>query len=218
MRKSSAAFSIVDSAGGYTGTQEAGCRATLAIVVVPQCVLIVVVVLILSSSLTMQLAFRQQSRLHLDELPFIKKLLQQLVQRQATATCKSFQATSLFVLTLTTVVSIPGATAHSDDRRRRWWVSTSCVSNTWNCYSEDGSQAVVCRPVDERLTDWQFDSRCRRVDLLPAFDKLNCSIIATRRITEERNASAVRQAAEISHKSQPARLQHLGTERFVNTA
>jgi len=27
------------------------------------------------------------ARLHLDELPFIKKLLQQQVQRQATATC-----------------------------------------------------------------------------------------------------------------------------------
>ena len=93
MRKSSAAFSIVDSAGGYTGTQEAGCRATLAIVVVPQCVLIVVVVLILSSSLTMQLALRQQPRLHLDELPSVENELQQLVQRQVTAPCKSVQAT-----------------------------------------------------------------------------------------------------------------------------
>ena len=42
-----------------TGTQEAGCRAMLALVVVPQCVQLVVVVLILSSSRTTQLAFRQ---------------------------------------------------------------------------------------------------------------------------------------------------------------
>jgi len=48
MLKSSTGFSIVDNAG----TQEAGCRATLALVVVPLCVQILVVVLILSSSLT----------------------------------------------------------------------------------------------------------------------------------------------------------------------
>jgi len=55
------------------GTLEAGCRATLALVVVPQCVQIVVVVLRLSSSLTAQLVFRQQPRLRLNELPFIEK-------------------------------------------------------------------------------------------------------------------------------------------------
>jgi len=50
-------------------------------------------VLILSSSLTVQLAFRQQPRLHLDELPSVENELQQLVQRQVTTPCKSVQAT-----------------------------------------------------------------------------------------------------------------------------
>ena len=41
-----------------------------------------------------QLASRQQPRLHLDELPFIEKELQQLVQWQVmAATCKSVQTT-----------------------------------------------------------------------------------------------------------------------------
>jgi len=61
----------VDTAGGYTCTQKAGCRATLALVVVPQ--FVVVVVILSSSSLTTQLAFRHQQRLHLDQLPFIDK-------------------------------------------------------------------------------------------------------------------------------------------------
>jgi len=43
-------------------------------------------ILILSSSLTAQLIFRQQSRLHLDELPFIEKQLRQLVDDQTTVT------------------------------------------------------------------------------------------------------------------------------------
>ena len=64
------------------------------------------VVLILSSSLTAQLAFRQQPRLHVDVLLFTANELQQLVQRQATATCNSVQATvsafhvALFVRTV----------------------------------------------------------------------------------------------------------------------
>jgi len=40
-----------------------------------------------------QLVSRQQPRLHLDELPFIEKELQQLVRRQVAATCKSVQTT-----------------------------------------------------------------------------------------------------------------------------
>jgi len=38
MPTSSRVFSIVDTVGGYRRTQEAGCRATIAVVVVPQCV------------------------------------------------------------------------------------------------------------------------------------------------------------------------------------
>jgi len=41
--------------------------------------------MILSSSLTTQLAFRQQPRLHLNEQPSSTKELHQLVQRQVTA-------------------------------------------------------------------------------------------------------------------------------------
>jgi len=105
MRKSSAAFSIVDSAGGYTGTQEAGCRATLAIVVVPQCVLIVVVVLILSSSLTMQLAFRQQRACIWTNCLSSKSCCS---SRYRGRRPRRVQTTSLFVFTLTTVVKYPG--------------------------------------------------------------------------------------------------------------
>ena len=71
------------------GALEAECPATRAFVVVPQCVQIVAVVLIPSSLLTTQLAFRQQPRLHLDELLFVEKELQQLVLEQVTETCKS---------------------------------------------------------------------------------------------------------------------------------
>jgi len=38
MPTSSRAFSTVDTLGGYRCTQEAGCRATIADVVVPLCV------------------------------------------------------------------------------------------------------------------------------------------------------------------------------------
>jgi len=74
-----------------TDVQEAGCCAALALVYsrTTQCVQLAVDVPILMSSLALQLAFQQQSRLHLDELSFIEKLLRHLVQRQVTAACKS---------------------------------------------------------------------------------------------------------------------------------
>ena len=53
---SSAVFSIADTTGAG-GAMEAGCRATLALVDVPQYVQLVTVVLLLSSSLTAQLVY-----------------------------------------------------------------------------------------------------------------------------------------------------------------
>jgi len=75
--------------------QEAGCCATLALIYsrTTDCVQLAVDVPILLSSLALQLAFQQQSRLHLDEVSFIEKLLRHLVQRQVTAACKSVQVT-----------------------------------------------------------------------------------------------------------------------------
>jgi len=61
----------------------------LGLIVIRQRVQLAADYLILSSSVTTQLAFSQQWRLHPDELPFAEEELQQLVQRQATATCLS---------------------------------------------------------------------------------------------------------------------------------
>ena len=65
---------------------------------------------VVDSSLAAQLTFRLQPRLHLDELIFIEKELQQLVQEQTTATCKSVEAT----LTALHVVIIRARTPTTD--------------------------------------------------------------------------------------------------------
>jgi len=109
------------------GAQEAGCRATLALIVVPQCILLAVVQM-LSLSLTIQLAFQQHLHLlHLEELPCIENELQQLVERQVTATCKCWgDGVS---------PSRRYSCTYSDDRCRCSRVSTSCVSKTC-CWGE----------------------------------------------------------------------------------
>ena len=85
----SASWTLLPAAGIH----EAGCRATLALIDVTQCILLAVVQM-LSLSLTIQLAFQQHLHLlHLEELPCIENELQQLVERQVTAPCKSVQVT-----------------------------------------------------------------------------------------------------------------------------
>jgi len=82
----------------------------------------------LSLSLTIQLAFQQHLHLlHLEELPCIENELQQLVERQVTATCKCWgDGVS---------PSRRYSCTYSDDRCRCSRVSTSCVSKTC-CWGE----------------------------------------------------------------------------------
>jgi len=84
MPKPSTAFSTVDTAVSYSYRRTGGWRLRDACpryrsTALPSCNS---VGLVLSSSLMTQLAFRRQPRLLLDELPFIEKQLQQLVERQ----------------------------------------------------------------------------------------------------------------------------------------
>jgi len=94
----------------------------------------------------------------LDELPFTEEQLQQLVERQATATCKSVQATapSLHVViraqTPTTDADVGGCPRRVCQPR--------AVDVVEQC-----SQAVVCESGDECLTRWRVVFSYRRVGM-----------------------------------------------------
>jgi len=90
-------------------------------------------------------AFRQQPRPHLNELSFIEKELQQLVEGQVTATCRSVEST---VSVLHVVIRVHTPTTDADvgtcPRRVRQPRAADVV--------EEWSQAVVYRSGNECLT------------------------------------------------------------------
>ena len=145
----------------HASRKEAGCRATLALVVVPQCVQLVVVVPILSSSLAAQLTFRLQPRLHLDELLFIEKELQQLVQEQTTATCRSVEATltALHVVIIRARTPMTDAGACCPRRVRQPRALHGAVD-------VDRRRSSALQSDNECLTRRRVDFCCQQVDLL----------------------------------------------------
>jgi len=102
------------------------------------------VLLLSSSSLTAKLAFRQQRRLRLDALPFIEKELQQLVQRQATATCKCSGDCAILHVVIRAHTPTTDADIGGCPRRVPQTRAVDVV--------EEWSQAVVCRSGDQSLT------------------------------------------------------------------
>ena len=121
--------------------------------VVPQCFQLVVDVPILSSLLTTHLVFQQESRLHLEELPFVRNQLRQLIERQVILTCcRSVQLmVSSFVNILRRQTDLRGFTAvcrHSGEFLKwlRWRVFDLI------CWWADSSRWLCFRRIDYLLS------------------------------------------------------------------